>query len=65
MTKRTKKTIRRLPTLTREIVRVANDLDRANRRLLALAERVADAEHDSTALQRFLATTTHERNDDE
>ncbi len=57
MPKRTKKTIRRSPALTREILKVANDLDRANRRLLALAARVEDAEHDSQALQRFLAST--------
>lgn len=56
MPKRTKKTIRRQPLLTREIIKVANDLDRLNRRLLALAEKVADRETDSAALQRFMAT---------
>lgn len=53
--KRTKKTIRKMPALTRELVKVANDLDRLNRRLLVLAERVANAEHDSSALQKFMA----------
>lgn len=56
MPKRTKKTLRKMQPLSREIVKVANDLDRLNRRLLALAEKVSDREVDSSALQRFMVS---------
>ena len=56
MPRKTKRTIRKLPALTRELVKAANDLDRLSRRLHALSARVALAEHDATALGRFMTS---------
>jgi hypothetical protein len=49
--KRTKRTIRRLSPAAREIVRLANDLDRINRRLQKLALDVDGAESDAAVLR--------------
>jgi Ni,Fe-hydrogenase III large subunit len=56
MPKKAKRTIRKMPALTREVVKVANELDRLNRRLLVLAAKVETNEHDAAALQRFMVT---------
>ncbi len=47
--------MRRLLPLQRDLTALANDLDRLSRRAHALAAKVGDKEHDSTALQSFLA----------
>lgn len=63
MARRTKRTIRREPPITRELLKVANDLHRLNARLIKLAERVSRAEGDSTALQAFMASVQTERDE--
>jgi len=45
-----KKTLRRMPTVTRRYARVINDLDGVARRLKNLTEDIARLEHDSRAL---------------
>ena len=56
MARKTKKTLRKLSPISKELVKLANDLDRINRRLMFLADKVSDKEFDSNALQRFMAT---------
>lgn len=65
MARKTKKTIRREPPLTRELLKLANDLDRINRRLLSLAEKVSDKEHDSSTLQTFLTKVSEGKGEEE
>jgi len=55
MTRRTRRTIRRLPPISREIARLANDLDRLSRRAAALAEKTASAESLAAAGAKHLA----------
>jgi len=56
MARKTKRTIRKQPPITRELLKLGNDLHRINARLLVLAERVADKEVDSAALQKFMVS---------
>jgi len=60
MTRQTKRTIRKLPPISRAIARLANDLDRLSRRAAALAEKTASAESLALAAEKHIA---HKRNE--
>ena len=65
MPRKTKKTLRKMRPLTKELLKVANELDRLNRRLIVLAEKVDDKEIDSAALQSMMTTFNKEKAPDE
>jgi hypothetical protein len=55
----TKKTLRRnvkAHPLAVDLMKVANELQRLNLRVMKLSRQVSDKEADSAALQRFMAT---------
>ena len=54
MPRKTKRTIRKLTPLARDLVRLGNDLDKLARRAHTLALKVQDREIDSEHLQSFL-----------
>lgn len=54
MPRTTKRTIRKYPTLARDLLRAANDADLLSRKLKRLAAKVADREYDATTLQDVL-----------
>ena len=56
MPRKMKKTLRKMRPLAKEVLKVANDLDRLNRRLIALAAKIDDKEVDSAALQSMMTT---------
>lgn len=54
MVRKTKRTLRKQPPITRELLKLANDLQRINVRLARLSEQVSDREYDSATLQSML-----------
>lgn len=56
MPRKTKRTLRRMQPTTKEVVKVANELDRMSRRLMKLSEKIAQYEQDSDALGNYMAS---------
>jgi hypothetical protein len=56
MARKTKKTLRKMTPLARELAKIGNDLASANTRLMNLTEKVAVAERKAEAAENFMAS---------
>ena len=56
MARKTKRTLRKMPSLAREIAKIANEQASLNRRLMNLAEKAIPIEASAQALEKFLVT---------
>lgn len=56
MARRTKRTLRRMSPLARELAKLANEQASINTRLMNLTEKVAEAERKAEALDNFMVT---------
>ncbi len=56
MARKTKRTLRKMPSLALEIAKIANEQASLNRRLMNLAEKAVPIEASAIALDHFLAS---------
>ncbi len=56
MARKTKRTLRKMTPLARELAKLANELASTNTRLMNLTEKVARAERNAEALDNFMAS---------
>ena len=57
MARKTKRTLRKLSPLAREMAKFGNELDRLNKWAMRLTEKVAEREHLADAAEAFMVKT--------
>jgi hypothetical protein len=56
MARKTKRTLRKMPSLARELAKLANEAASINTRMMNLTEKIADVEGKAAALDNFMVT---------